>query len=383
MTMWRAARSIWAEPAVADPPARILRDRVFAVIVLVAGAVEAMMRTDLGWRPVALGLAVVLAVAVLIRRSSGLVAVALAFGAFLIADVVAFVVEAQPVMFYSGSVALVLVYSLFRWSAGRSIVLGVCIVVLEFIVSVNSEASGPVDAIGGAAVLLFAATLGAAIRYRAMARAQLVKQAKLHEREQLARELHDTVAHHVSAIVIQAQAGLVLARVSGPSGATDALETIEREAARTLTEMRSMVGALRDRENQATLAPQGRLADIESLAKRGGSLRVDVELNGDLTNLPPAVEGAIYRVVQESVTNAQRHAQLATRVEVTVFGDASGAQVTVSDDGAHITVPDPPGYGLIGMTERVSLLGGTLTAGPEPDRGWCVRAVLPHSVSAT
>lgn len=373
---------MWAEPAVADPPARILHNRVFAVIVLVAGAVEALTRTDLGWRPVALGLAVVLAVAVLIRRSSGLGAVAIAFGAFLIADVVAIIVEAQPVMLYTASVAVVLVCSLFRWSAGRSIILGVGIVVVEFIVSVNSDASGSVDAIGGAAVLLFAAALGTAIRYRAMARAQLVKQAKLHEREQLARELHDTVAHHISAIVIQAQAGLVLARASGPSGATDALETIEREAARTLTEMRSMVGALRDRENQPSLAPQGRLVDIENLAKRVGSPLVNVEFNGDLTNLAPAVEGAIFRVVQESVTNAQRHAQLATRVEVTVLGDASDVQVAVSDDGAHVTLPDPPGYGLIGMTERVTLLGGTLTAGPEPEGGWCVRAVLPRSVSA-
>ncbi len=366
-----------------DPPARILHDRVFAVIVLVASAVEAMTRTELGWQPVSIGLAVVLAVAVLIRRTAGLAAVTLAFGAFLIADVVAVVVQAQPVMLYSGSVALVLVYSLFRWGAGRSIVLGVCIVALEFFISVNSEASGPVDAIGGAAVLLFAATLGAAIRYRSMAREQLVRQAKLHEREQLARELHDTVAHHVSAIVIQAQAGLVIARASGPDGATDALETIEREAARTLTEMRSMVGTLRDGQNQPSLTPQGRLADIESLAKQVASLRVDVEFHGDLKNLAPAVEGAIYRVVQESVTNTQRHAQLATRVEVTVQGDASQVQVTVSDDGAHNTVSDPPGYGLVGMSERVTLLGGTLTAGPKPDRGWRVRAVLPRSVSAT
>lgn len=362
----------------AHPPARILHNRVFAVIVLVAGAVESVMRTDLGWRPVALGLAVVLAIAVLIRRSSSLAAVAIAFGAFFIADVVAVIVEAQPVMLYTGSVALVLVYSLFRWGAGRSIVLGVCIVALEFVVSVNSEASGPEDAIGGAAVLLFAAALGAAIRYRSMARVQLVKQAKLHEREQLARELHDTVAHHVSAIVIQAQAGLVLARASGPSGTMDALETIEREAATALTEMRSMVGALRDRENQPSLAPQGRLADIESLAKRAGSPRVNVEMSGDLTNLGPAVEGAIYRVVQESVTNAQRHAKFATQVEVTVQGDVSHVQVTVIDDGAHNTVSELPGFGLIGMTERVTLLGGTLTAGPTPDGGWRVHAVLPR-----
>jgi signal transduction histidine kinase len=379
MRVWRAARSMWAEPAVADRPTRARRDQVLAWIMLVAGAFEATARPDPGWRPVAMGLGCVLAVAVLVRRAHGLAAVALAFGAFVVVDVAAVVLEAEPVVLYSGAVVLVLVYSLFRWGAGRDVVLGIGIVALGFTVSVITDFSGLGDALGGAAVLLFAAALGAAIRYRAMARERLVEQAKLKEREQLARELHDTIAHHVSAIAIQAQAGLVLARSSSPSGATEALEVIDREAARVLAEMRAMVSALRDCPNRPSVSPRRRLADIEGLAATGtDSLRVDVELRGDLAELTPVLEAALYRVAQESVTNAQRHAQLATRVEVTVTGNATEVQLTVRDDGTRTTSPNPPGYGLVGMSERVTLLGGALEAGPGPDRGWLVRAVLPR-----
>jgi signal transduction histidine kinase len=187
------------------------------------------------------------------------------------------------------------------------------------------------------------------------------------------------VAHHVSAIAIQAQAGLVLARSSAPGGAADALEVIDREAARTLTEMRAMVGALRDRRSQSSAAPRRRVADIEQLAATGtDSLRVDVELRGELAGLTPALEAALYRVAQESLTNAQRHAHLATRVEVTVTGTPTEVELTVSDDGARASSLRAPGYGLVGMTERATLLGGTLVAGPGAERGWCVRVVLPR-----
>ena len=287
-------------------------------------------------------------------------------------------------MLYTGVVVLVLVSSLFRWGSGRDIVLGTILVVVEYAVAVVTDASGPGDALGGAAVLLFAAAVGVAARYRAVAREHVVEQAKLQERELLARELHDTVAHHVSAIAIQAQAGLVLARSSSADGATEALEVIDREAARTLAEMRAIVGGLRDRQDPASLAARRRVADIERLAAPGtDSLRVDVELCGDLADLAPSLEAAIYRVAQESITNARRHANGATRVAVTVTGNAADVQLIVSDDGAPATTSDPPGYGLVGMSERVTLLGGTLTAGPGLDRGWLVRAVLPRHRSAT
>lgn len=375
---------MWAEPAMTDLPRRVRLDQALAVTVVATAAVEVVTRPDLEWRAAAIGVGCVLAVAVLVRRTHSLSAVGLAFGTFVVVDVTAVVLGAEPVALYSGVVVLVLVYSLFRWGAGRDVVLGSGIVALGFTVSVVVDSTRSVDALAGAAVLLFAAALGGAIRYRAIAREQLVEHAKLHEREQLARELHDTVAHHLSAIAIQAQAGLVVAASSVPSATSEALRIIEREAATTLAEMRVMVGALRNGGNHAPLAVRRRLGDIELLASAGPDpLRVDVELRGDLTELTPAVEAALYRVAQESVTNARRHAQLATGVHVTVTGKVGEVELIVSDDGARTTAASPPGYGLVGMTERVTLLGGTLQAGPGPDRGWRVRAVLPRPGCAT
>jgi signal transduction histidine kinase len=370
---------------VKNPPPRSRRDWVLATILMATVAFEAVLRRDLVWRPVAIGFGCGLAVAVLFRRTHPLMAVAFAFGTFAVLDVATFVADAEPVVLYSGAVVLVLAYSLFRWGAGRDAAIGLGIMAIGFIASVITDFTGAGDTIGGAAVLLFAAALGVSSRYRGTAREQLVEQAKLQEREQLARELHDTVAHHVSAIAIQAQAGLFLARSSSLSGSTEALEIIDREAAQTLAEMRTMVGALRDRQNQPAVAPQRCIADIERLAANGtDSLRIDVELCGELTNLPAALEAALYRVAQESVTNAQRHAQQATRIEVKVTGNATDVQMTVSDNGARTTTaPNSSGYGLVGMTERVTLLGGTLTAGPNPDRGWGVRAILPRQGTAT
>ncbi|MCW2700694.1 MAG: putative two-component system sensor kinase [Blastococcus sp.] len=109
---------------------------------------------------------------------------------------------------------------------------------------------------------------------------------------------------------------------------------------------------------------------------------MDVELRGDLADLAPALEAALFRVAQESVITARRHAQLATRVEVRVTGTPTDAQLSV-DDGARTAATAPLGFGLVGMAERVPLLGGILTAGPGPDRGWRVRAVLPRPGRAT
>ncbi|MCL1594137.1 MAG: histidine kinase, partial [Actinomycetia bacterium] len=202
---------------------------------------------------------------------------------------------------------------------------------------------------------------------------------KLTEREQLARELHDTVAHHVSAIIIQAQAGRTIAGTD-PDAATSALEVIEEEATRTLTEMRMMVGALRDGQ-EADLAPQRGIADIERIAHTAEDMpRVDIHLTGDLDNLMPTVDTAIYRLAQESITNAIRHARHATVIDVSVAGDEDYVRLIVSDDGAVVAPGrDPAGYGLVGMTERATILGGTLEAGPRSDRGWIVSAVLPKT----
>ena len=315
--------------AVTSRPAGGRRDQVLAAVVFVAAAVEAIARPDLSWRPVVLGLGGVFAAATLMRRTRVFAAVAVAFGAFLVVDLAAAALDAEPVVLYTGWIVLVLVQSLFRWGSGRDIALGAVLVVVEYAVAVVTDSSGPGDALVGAAVLLSAAALGVAARYRAVAREQLVEQAKLQERELLARELHDTVAHHVSAIATQAQAGLVLARSVPAGGATEALEVIDREAARALAEMRTMVGALRDARGSAPPVPRHRLADIEALAASGaGSVQVDVQLCGDLAELAPSPESALYRVAQESVTNTRRHAHDATRVAITVTGNAADSSST-------------------------------------------------------
>ncbi|MBB4751990.1 sensor histidine kinase [Actinoplanes lobatus] len=373
--MWNAATTLRAARR---------RDWSLAAPVLAVLVFDAAFR-DLTWPPVAVAFGCGLALATLVRRTCPLAAVVFAFGGFAVLDLAAYVVGTEPVVLNSGWVVLVLAYSLLRWRAGRDAVIGMAVIAVGLAVIVSVDFPGIAETTAGIAIVLLAAALGASMRYRSIAREQLIVQAKLQEREQLARELHDTVAHHVSAIAIQAQAGLFLARSSSLSGATEALETINREAARTLAEMRTMVSALRDHRQRPPLLPRHRIADIEALAADSTeALSIGVELHGDLTNLPPAVEGALYRVTQESITNAQRHAQQATRVRVEVTGSTTDVQLTVSDDGAGIaSAAGPSGFGLVGMTERIALLGGTLTAGPHPDRGWTVRAVLPRRGAAT
>jgi signal transduction histidine kinase len=276
---------------------------------------------------------------------------------------------------------LLVPYALLRWGSGREAAIGmVLILVWSFLSTIWTSAA---DAALGVLFLSFVAAMGATVRYRASSRLRARDQVRLREREQLARELHDTVAHHVSAIAIQAQAGRAVA-ASRPDAAVDALEAIDEAASRTLEELRALVGALRDGD-EPELAPQRGVADVERLARApADGPRVDVQLTGDLDGLRPLVGAAIYRIAQESITNAIRHSRHATRIEIQIAGDDDRVRVTVRDDGE--TAPASPdsssGYGLAGMAERAALLGGTLEAGPSRGRGWSVTAVLPRNGGA-
>lgn len=369
---------MWVEPPAQGASAGIRwQDSFLAAAVALAVGIETLIGSGPVWLTALLGLALTLAV--LIRRAHGLAAVVLAFGMFVLVDLGAAVSGADPVVLYSGVAVLFLVYSLFRWAAGRDVVLGAGVVVTELLLSILTDFSGPADAIGGSAVVVAAAACGAAIRYRALVRGQLIEQARLQEREHLARDLHDTVAHHVSAMAIQAQAGLVLARSASPGGAVEALEIIEREAATTLEQMRAMVGTLRGTGERESPPSGNQLADLKDLASSGTDHpRVEVRLLGHLTGLPAAVQTALYRGGQEAVTNARRHARGATWIDVTVTGSSAEVRLSVTDDGGP-TTGGVPGYGLLGMAERVHLLGGSFHAGPEPGYGWLVAVVLPRA----
>lgn len=377
-----ALRSLWAEPRAPDPPLRVWRDWALVGVLVLGTAIEASLRDDVVWRPVSLVLALGLALPLLYRRTKPLAAVAGFFGAIIVLDVASILRDAGPVGLYISALVLLLPYSLFRWGSGREAVIGLPIMLVAAGLGIASDYTGVVDAVAGMLFLLFWAVLGASVRYAAASRLRQMDQIKLREREQLARELHDTVAHHVSAIAIRAQAGRVVA-ASDPSAALEALDVIEAEASRTLAEMRTMVGTLRQGE-APDLAPRRGVADLELLARSvGTSPPVDVELSGALNDLTPSVGAAIYRIAQESITNAIRHARHASRIDVRVLGEASYVRLTVSDDGdsGSSSAGTSSGYGIAGMAERAKLLGGTLEAGPRSGGGWTVDAVLPRNGS--
>ncbi len=375
----QAALTLWAAPGAPKPPQRVWRDWALVAVLLPTAVLEGIFRDDVVWRPVALVLAVGVVCTLLWRRTHPLGAVAVAFGAFIVADIATLITAGEPVGLYTTICVVLLPYALVRWGSGRQVGIGLAIILVALILGVASDYTGPVDAVVGSMFLVFPATLGAAVRNWATSRRRELDQVRLREREQLARELHDTVAHHVSAIAIRAQAGRVVA-ASHPDAALDALAVIEEEASRTLAEMRTMVGGLRDGEAPA-FAPQLGLADLERLARSVGDRpRVELELSGDLEDLGAPVGAAIYRIAQESITNAVRHARHSTRIDVRVTGDDDCVRLTVSDDGdASATPRNPLGYGLVGMTERAMLLGGSLEAGPDPERGWTVEATLPKA----
>jgi signal transduction histidine kinase len=369
-----ALRRLWAVPAVADPPVRVWRDWVLLAGCLVAVTLEGLLRQDVVWRPVSVAAAVGSAFVLLERRRRPLPAVLLVFGAAIVLSVLS-PLAGGPIGLNSMVFVIVLVYALFRWGSGRDLVLGTPVLLLAFAFGIIEGDTPPADAIAGFVFLSFPEVLGITVRLWTTSRHRELEQVRSREREQFARELHDTVAHHVSAMVVRAQAGRVAA-VADPGVAVLALEGIEEEGARTLEEMRAMVGALRDGA-AAALAPLGGVSDLERLARVAPDrLRVDVRLDGDLHELPAALDAAVYRIVQESVTNAVRHATGAGEVLVHVVGEPDRVLVTVRDDGAPAS-RGRPGYGLAGMRERAALLGGALTAGPGRDGGWLVEAELP------
>jgi signal transduction histidine kinase len=374
----RAVRTFLAEPAVADPPTRVWRDWALLAVIVVGAVPEAILRTDLVWPVLGLISCIGVAVSVLWRRTHPLPMLAIAFGtasALSIAGAIAG--TTTPPGLYTMAFVLVLPYALVRWASGRDIAIGAVIMLLTGAIGIVTDPGTIGEAIGGLTVLLLPAAIGGVVRYRGTSRSRELEEVKLREREQLARELHDTVAHHVSAIVIQAQAGRTLA-ATRPETAVDVLAVIEEEAARTLHEMRGMVGALR-RDTDVELAPQRGIADIARLAASAPpSIAVEVHLEGDLSAIEPVVDAAAYRIAQESVTNAVRHARNATRIDIRVVTSPDLVQLTILDDGDPVGASGIGGYGLIGMSERAKLLGGRLDAGRVQGGGWQISAELPR-----
>jgi signal transduction histidine kinase len=234
--------------------------------------------------------------------------------------------------------------------------------------------------------------LGALVREQRRLRAVESQKVVVEERTRIARELHDVVAHHVSAIVIRAQAAERLAPTR-PEVAADALGWIADAGKEALTGMRNAVQVLRDAngdravglgphgDRAVDLAPQPTLGDLHGIVERLAPVGLDVEiaLPDPLPALDPQVELAAVRIAQEGVTNTLRHAD-ARRAVVRVAEQAGHLVVAVDDDGRSNTTPSPnaSGHGLRGMAERAAACGGRLDITRSHLGGWSVQATLPY-----
>ncbi len=224
----------------------------------------------------------------------------------------------------------------------------------------------------------------AALRERAAflerERDALSRQAVAEERLRIARELHDLVAHSLSTIAIQSSTGR-LALPEHPEVALDALEAIETSSRDATRELRHLLGVLREGEDPAAgLLPSPGLADLATLlaAVRGAGVDVRLEADGTARPLPQSVDLVAYRVVQEALTNAVKHAAPAA-VHVGIRYDAGELVIVVSDDGGAGPVHggEGSGHGIVGMRERVAAVGGEFSAGPRREGGFQVTARLP------
>jgi signal transduction histidine kinase len=250
----------------------------------------------------------------------------------------------------------------------------------------------PSTAGGGLVLTAIPLLFGAVVRTRRSGQRKLVEQERRHsgeralleERQRIARELHDVVAHHMSVIAIQAEAAPYKS-ADPPPELVESFGEIRSSALTGLTELRRLLGVLRTGGVGAGTAPQPGLAGLDALADsaRSGGLSVTVEVTGDPAPLPEGVDLSAYRILQEALSNAMRHAP-GSRAAVRVAYHADRLELEVRNDAA---VPARPagtdgdwvgggGHGIIGMRERAAMLGGTLFAGP-CDGGFRVTAVLP------
>jgi signal transduction histidine kinase len=274
-------------------------------------------------------------------------------------------------------------YALAVWTTPRQFRTGLALVVAADLASSagpggSFKDSVPFTVVTAVVVVLVRRVLGDRERRAELAERErdlAAREAVVEERARIARELHDAIAHDVSMMVVQAGAER---RVVGEGTTHDVLESVEHIGRGALTEMRRLVGMLRS-DSGDPLAPQPGLADLPNLIARvhEAGLPVELQVEGDRRELPVGIELSAYRIVQEALTNALKHAGQA-RASVHVRYGTDSLELEIVDDGAGAQAPVASGgHGLVGMRERVALYGGRLDAGRRPSGGFVVRVLLP------
>ncbi|MFH9180175.1 sensor histidine kinase [Streptomyces albogriseolus] len=373
---------------------------LFGLSVLGGATVEESRGTELPALTVPVVLLLSLVVALRRRMPERMLVLALVVGlAQLVLDV-----ATVPADF----ALLVIVYTVAavgaRWASRLALTAGLCAAPLAQL-RWPSPHAGTVENVALSVILAvpfaLAWVLGDSIRTRRAYFAQLeeraarlekereaqAKVAVAAERARIARELHDVVAHNVSVMVVQAD-GAAYVLDAAPDQAKKALETISTTGRQALAEMRRLLGVLRtgERQEAGEYVPQPGLQQIEDLVEqcRESGLPVDFKVEGTSRELPRGVELTAYRIVQEALTNTRKHGgpHAGASVRLVYFDDGLG--LLVEDDGKGAPHElyeeggfDGQGHGLIGMRERVGMVGGTLDAGPRPGGGFRISALLP------
>jgi signal transduction histidine kinase len=362
------------------------------VVAAIEAAVEVTLRDDAVDLPVAVAApALALVVLVLLARRSSPFAAPLSL--WLLAAPLSFldgrlIVDA-PAVYLAGLASSFMLGALRderRARAGLGVVLlGITILML------NAPERDVADGVGVAAVFAIAWLAGYAQRQRAVQaeaaelraahaeheREAAARLAVAEERARIARELHDVVAHAVSVMVLQVGA----VRHRFPDARTedaDALRSVERTGRTALGEMRRLLGAMRSEGEEPELGPQPGLGRLDALLDdvRRAGLPVRLDVRGEPIALPDAIDLSAYRIVQEGLTNALKHAH-ASQAEVVLGYDAEELRIEVRDDGEGAAAGDGLGHGLVGIGERVKIYGGEMTAATAEGGGFVLSTRLP------
>ena len=370
------------------PALHLIGDLMIAVLVAVIAVLSAQTASDEGFGPLPLIAGLAMGLPMAVRRRWPCSVLAVVAGTSVLVIAVGWVPPHAAVV-----PDLLLVFALYPVAvtaparrATAALVLsagGICAAVLFAVAMEPKPSWGRSLSLLGTQMIIPVGgwVVGRAVRARRDYESRAVQQVLTDERLRIARDLHDGVAHCLSVITVQASVALHVAdeRPGEAGSALSVIEATSREAAR---ELRRMLGLLRDVDDD----PQGatwlepaptadRLAELADQARSAG-VGVELRVGAGLDTIPATIGVAVYRIVQESLTNVIKHAAPA-RCQVRVDRTDNAVDIEVTDDGDSAPAGHPPGHGLIGMRERVAVYGGEFTAGPLAGRGFGVHARLP------
>jgi signal transduction histidine kinase len=357
-------------------------DRALAALLLVIAETEVWATHDAGGHRLSAALvAPVLQACLALRRRYPLAAGVVA----MTAEAVQFAISSNTQVIATSIAWFCALYGLTVWTSRRRFVLGAAYVALVNLVPWTGSYSKPSSTVFFgvvtlAVMLLIRRVLGDRDRRLQLAERErdvAAREAVVEERARIARELHDAIAHNVSMMVVQAGAERRVIPAE-QSSTREVLETVEQIGRSALTEMRRLVGMLRS-DDAEPLAPQPGLADLDALVGqvREAGLPVELTVEGEPRELPVGLELSAYRIVQEALTNALKHAGEA-RATVRVSYAPDSLELEISDDGGGAAAPAASGgHGLVGMRERVALYGGRFEAARRVTGGFTVRVALP------